>query len=74
MEELRFGYVADFYTAAETLVDDASYDGRNALQDQTRASIRCIRQYFNDHQIAAVPEKREATIDSSVPSIDDFFS
>jgi hypothetical protein len=74
MDELRFGCIADFYTAAETLVDDASYDGRNALQDQTRASIRRIRQYFNDHQTAAVPEKRGAIIDSSMPSVDDFFS
>jgi hypothetical protein len=74
MDELRFGCIADFYTADETLVDDASYDGKNALQDQTRASIRCIRQYFNEHQTTAVLARRGATIDNSMPSIDDFFS
>lgn len=45
MRELRFGSVAQFYSADETLIPNASYRG-DANQDQTRHSIGCLRNYF----------------------------
>lgn len=74
MSDIDFGNVAFPYSVIEVLQDDASYDGRNAPQDQTRESIRCIRQYFCDHQTTAISARRGVTIDSSMTPVDDFFS
>jgi len=74
MSEIYFGNVALFYSASDTLVDNASYDGKNVQQDQTRFSIMCLRKYFKEHCPGAPASTRSKTVlESNTPSVDDFF-
>jgi hypothetical protein len=73
MADVDFGNVALFYSAADTLVDDASYDGKNTQQDQTRRTIDCLRQYFKKQSpMSSVAFKK--VVEQTAPAIDDFFS
>ncbi|MNU01499.1 hypothetical protein D3C72_2449250 [compost metagenome] len=72
MSEIYFGSVALFYSAGDTLEPDASYDGKNARQEQTKRSIACLRNYFKEHSVAPTLSKR-TSIESAGSSVDKFF-
>lgn len=73
MSDVNFGNIAIFFSASDTLEPDASYDGRNAQQDQTRHSIACLRQYFKDHCPIKPIAKSKMVAENSAPLVDDFF-
>lgn len=73
MIEIDFGNVALFYSASDTLEPDASYDGKNERQDQTKFSIACLRNYFKEHSVAPTLSKRIISNESAAPSVDEFF-
>ena len=47
MNEIRFGLVAKFYFAHETLIPNASYRP-DINQEQTRQSIEGLKTYFQE--------------------------
>lgn len=73
MSEINFGNVALFYSAGDTLEPDASFDGKNERQDQTRFTVACLKNYFKEHSVAPARPKRVISSESAAPSVDEFF-
>lgn len=75
MRDIDFGNIAVFFSAIDTLEPDASYDGKNARQDQTRQAIASLRVYFKEY-CSTTPSvvKRGVVVESNASSVDEFFN
>lgn len=75
MADIYFGNVATFYSSDEIPVEDASYDGKNTRQEQTRFTILCLREYFREHGVKQkkTPEAKSVA-NGNAEFVDEFFS
>jgi hypothetical protein len=73
MSDIDFGNVALFFSAEDTLLEDASYGGINEQQRQTIDTISSLRGYFSKsygkaNKIYLAPKE-----ELSAPTVDQFF-